>query len=253
MFTLKELKTMAVRDGVPQAIVEKDYILSIALNAIAESELSKKCVFKGGTAIRKFYFKEARYSEDLDFTANGMEKNDCLRMLRTVFEGKTFENIAFAEIEEVKTTAGLKAAVKCLGPLNHAQRIRLDFSFRDNMIDTPKERDIIDSYNTGPARMRVMGIEEVFAEKLHALGSRCAPRDLYDIWFLLGKGVKVDSKVLEHKFAFYNEKFNAKKAIENARKGEKEWKQDLQPLLSVLPDYKMVESEVEKGLERLLI
>jgi len=252
MLTLSELKRMAARGGVPQAIVEKDYSLSVALKALAGSELAQRCVFKGGTAIRKAYFKEARYSEDLDFTAISMEKADCLRLLRAALEGRTAEGIAFADIEEVKTAAGLKAAVKYLGPLSHAQRIRFDFSFRDNLVEKPKERELIDYYNLGPAKMQVLGIEEIFAEKLHALVSRSAPRDLYDVWFLLGKGVKVDSKVLERKFAFYNENFDAKKAIDNARKSEEEWKRDLQPLLKTLPDYKKVESEVEKGLGLLL-
>jgi len=251
MLALSELKRTSAREGVPQAIVEKDYALSVALKALAGSELAQRCVFKGGTAIRKAYFKEARYSEDLDFTAINMERGGCLRLLRAALEGKTTEGIVFAEIEEVKTSAGLKAAVKYIGPLGYAQRIRFDFSFRDNLVEKPKERELIDSYNLGPARMQVMGIEEIFAEKLHALGSRFAPRDLYDAWFLLGKGIKADSKVLERKFAFYNEKFDAKKAIDNARKSEGEWKRDLQPLLKVLPDYKKVESEVEKGLDLL--
>jgi predicted nucleotidyltransferase component of viral defense system len=248
MLTLSELKRMAAREGVPQAIVEKDYALSVALKALSGSELAKKCVFKGGTAIRKAYFKEARYSEDLDFTAIGMEKGDCMRLLRSALEGKASEGIAFAEIEEVKTAAGLKAAVKYLGPLGYAQRIRFDFNFRDNLAEKPKERKLIDSYGIGPAKMQVLSIEEIFAEKLHALGSRSAPRDLYDVWFLLGKGVRADSRVLGRKFGFYNEKFDAKKAIDNARKSEGEWKRDLQPLLRILPDYGKVEREVEKGL-----
>src|SRR3989338_1517373 len=249
MLALSELKRMAAREGVPQAIVEKDYALSVALKVLAGSELAQRCVFKGGTAIRKPYLKGARNSEDLAFTATIMEKGACLRLLRAALEGKTTEGILFADIEEIMTAAGLKAAVKYLGPLGYAQRIRFDFSFRDNLAEKPEVRGLIDSYSIGPAKMQVMGIEEIFAEKLHALGSRSAPRDLYDVWFLLGKGVKVDSKVLERKFDFYNEKFDAKKAIDNARKSEEEWTRDLQPLLKMLPDYEKVEREVKKVLD----
>lgn len=68
MISLKELKRLAGREGVPQAVVEKDYALSVVLKAIAGSELANGVVFKGGTAIRKAYFREARFSEDLDFS-----------------------------------------------------------------------------------------------------------------------------------------------------------------------------------------
>ncbi len=72
MFTLNELKRTALKEGVPQAIVEKDYALSVALKAIAGSQAAPRLVFKGGTAIRKIYFENARFSEDIDFNSIGL-------------------------------------------------------------------------------------------------------------------------------------------------------------------------------------
>jgi uncharacterized protein len=49
--------------------IEKDYVLSWILQGIAENEsLAKALVFKGGTVLKKAYFKDYRFSEDLDFT-----------------------------------------------------------------------------------------------------------------------------------------------------------------------------------------
>jgi predicted nucleotidyltransferase component of viral defense system len=49
--------------------IEKDYILSWILQGVAENEnLSKALVFKGGTVLKKAYFKDYRFSEYLDFT-----------------------------------------------------------------------------------------------------------------------------------------------------------------------------------------
>ena len=248
MLSTLELKRLALREGVPGATVEKDYILSVLLKALANTDLSTKAIFKGGTAIRKVYFKDARFSEDLDFTTLSMDRAECLGILRSTLEGKEYDGVKFGIIEEERTSAGLKAAVKYTGPLNFAQRIRFDFSFRDNLVGKPEQREIIDIYGIGPAKMHVLGIEEVFAEKLHALGSRIAPRDLYDVWFLLGKGVKVDKDLLDRKFAFYNEKFYVKKAMENSKKGEEEWKKDLRQLLRVVPPYATVEAGVRDGL-----
>ena len=36
--------------------------------AIAESELRDKLAFKGGTALKRAYYPDYRFSEDLDFT-----------------------------------------------------------------------------------------------------------------------------------------------------------------------------------------
>jgi predicted nucleotidyltransferase component of viral defense system len=233
-------------------VIEKDMALSAALKTIAGSELAKHAVFKGGTAIKKAYFAEARFSEDLDFTSMDLDKNGCLRLLKDALEGRTInEAITFKELEEEKTSAGIRAAVKYRGPLEHAQRIKFDFNFRENLAEKPLARKMIDPYRFGDAELQVMGIEEIFAEKLHALCSRSAPRDLYDAWFLFGKGIRIDRRVLDRKFAYYDETFDAKKAVENARKSRDNWNKALRHLLKKLPEVSQIELEVEKKLQEI--
>jgi uncharacterized protein len=83
VLSLTELKRTALKAGVPQGTIEKDYVLSVVLREIAESELSKSLVFKGGTAIKKVYFTEARFSEDLDFTVlPGFTRQTVMRELK---------------------------------------------------------------------------------------------------------------------------------------------------------------------------
>ena len=251
MLKLSELKRMALKEGVPQALVEKDYALSAALKAIAASELARHVVFKGGTAVRKAYFKEARFSEDLDFTVLGLERGECLELLKETLERKQIGDASFEKVEEERTPAGLKAAVKYEGPLAHAQRIRFDFNFRENIAEKPERRELFDIYGIGQAEMDVLSLEEIFAEKLHALGSRSAPRDLYDTWFLFSKGMEPHKEIVERKFAYYNQKFDAKNAIENARKSRENWEWDLRQLVRKLPDFETLEREVEKRLEQI--
>jgi predicted nucleotidyltransferase component of viral defense system len=243
-----ELKRAAVKEGIPQAVMEKDIALSAALKVISGSHLTKHLVFKGGTAIKKVYFKEARFSEDLDFSVFGMAKGECVDMLRDALEGTGIEGIEFEKIKEEETSAGLKTSVRFIGPLAHPQRIRFDLSFRDNLVEEPNLRRIIDSYGLGPAELQVMSLEEILAEKLHALDSRSAARDLYDVWFLFGKGVEVDGEVLGRKFAYYDERFDAGKTIENARKSKENWTRDLRNLLRKLPEYDPLEKMVERKL-----
>jgi len=49
-------------------VLERDYCLAWFLNAMAESDLRPVLAFKGGTALKRCYFAEYRFSEDLDFT-----------------------------------------------------------------------------------------------------------------------------------------------------------------------------------------
>jgi predicted nucleotidyltransferase component of viral defense system len=250
MLNLKELKRIAVEEGIPQAIVEKDLALSVALKAIAQQALAKHIIFKGGTAIRKVYFKEARFSEDLDFNILDIDKKTCLELLRYALEGISFETIKFEKIEEERTPEGLKITIKFIGPLVQPQRIRFDFNFRQNLVEKPSMRESIDSYGLGKVELLALSLEEIFAEKIHALVSRSAPRDLYDVWFLFGKNVRLDAHTVKAKFAYYGEKFDLAKLENKINDYEKDWQRDLRHLMGAVPEFKVLANEVISELKK---
>lgn len=69
-----EIQQKARAVGVRDQQIEKDYILSWILFGVAKHEqLLKAIVFKGGTVLKKVYFKDYRFSEDLDFTLQNAE------------------------------------------------------------------------------------------------------------------------------------------------------------------------------------
>src|ERR1700682_2271517 len=53
---------------IPESALERDYCLAWFLCALAESDLKPRLGFKGGTALKRCYFGDYRFSEDLDFT-----------------------------------------------------------------------------------------------------------------------------------------------------------------------------------------
>lgn len=64
-----EIQNKARESGVRDQQIEKDYVLSWILQGISQhEELSKAIVFKGGTVLKKIYFEDYRFSEDLDYT-----------------------------------------------------------------------------------------------------------------------------------------------------------------------------------------
>src|SRR4030042_1843958 len=63
------LQEMRQRSGLPWEVLERDYLLSWILAGISRVDaLRESLVFKGGTALKKCYFGDYRYSEDLDFS-----------------------------------------------------------------------------------------------------------------------------------------------------------------------------------------
>ena len=76
----KRLEEARGDTGLSWEIIEKDYILSWVLAGIAANKkLQNELIFKGGTALKKCYFGNYRFSEDLDFTAKeGIVRGDLL-------------------------------------------------------------------------------------------------------------------------------------------------------------------------------
>jgi len=71
------LRGEAQRQGVPLDVVEKDFALGHVLASIYRgAELADVLVFKGGTALKKAYFGDYRFSVDLDFTAVAGPRGD---------------------------------------------------------------------------------------------------------------------------------------------------------------------------------
>ncbi|MHB1921351.1 MAG: nucleotidyl transferase AbiEii/AbiGii toxin family protein, partial [Chitinophagaceae bacterium] len=84
-----EIQQKAREVGVRDQQIEKDYILSWILKGIAQHEqLSKTIVFKGGTVLKKIYFEDYRFSEDLDFTLlnNEITNEQIFEWFNEVFE-----------------------------------------------------------------------------------------------------------------------------------------------------------------------
>jgi len=68
---LSLLSNRLARQGgrrIPETVLERDYCLSWFLVGLSRSPLRDRLAFKGGTALKKCYFGDYRFSEDLDFT-----------------------------------------------------------------------------------------------------------------------------------------------------------------------------------------
>jgi predicted nucleotidyltransferase component of viral defense system len=70
MILQKEIVTIAEQVGVTKSVIDKDWVLGHFIAAMyAVTEIKENLIFKGGTCLRKCWFPDYRFSEDLDFTS----------------------------------------------------------------------------------------------------------------------------------------------------------------------------------------
>ena len=80
MISTAEVQRIAGALGLEPRVIDHDYVLGSYLCFLGiQSTVQEKWLFKGGTALRKCYFEEYRFSEDLDFTVLGMISVESLR------------------------------------------------------------------------------------------------------------------------------------------------------------------------------
>ncbi len=68
---LSLLSNRLAREGgrrILESVLERDYCIAWLLVGLSRSSIRDKLAFKGGTALKRCWFGDYRFSEDLDFT-----------------------------------------------------------------------------------------------------------------------------------------------------------------------------------------
>ena len=91
MIDASKIRSLAAQVELDPGVVEKDYVLSKILMALAQVDsFSNNLVFKGGTALKKCYYPHWRFSEDLDFTSRApMKPKEVKAIFKQVVEATT--------------------------------------------------------------------------------------------------------------------------------------------------------------------
>jgi len=246
MITKDELSSYARFKKLNLGQAEKDYFQDIVLFCIYRT-YATEMVFKGGTALSKCYGLD-RFSEYLDFTAT------------TPFEiYQIKENLnRFMEYDiEEKQVAGnnLKITMRITGPLyngiKHSKcKLVLDVSYRENLIKTPKIKKITPHSNMPAFDVYVMDEEEIFAEKIRAICSREKARDIYDLWFLIRKGIIPRQEIINEKLKYYSASWDLETLIKRIKDRKLSWKKELSQLITNVPDFDEVYKEVVDVFEK---
>jgi uncharacterized protein len=189
-----EIQQKANAVGVRDQQIEKNYILSWILFGIAKHEqLSKAIVFKGGTVLKKVYFENYRFSEDLDFTLLNAEisNEQIFSWFKQVFEFIKEEasiplNIIDNKEHEDSDINFYISYISLLGGQGNNKRVKVDISRSEQLVFEPVMKDMFVEYTDLEAyQLLYYPLEEVLVEKMRLVMQRMQARDFYDIWYLL--------------------------------------------------------------------
>lgn len=213
---LKILERTSAQTGFPLRLIEKDYYLTIIISRINQ-ELSNNLIFKGGTCLNKIYYEYYRLSEDLDFTLN-LPKDNPTRATRRKAINPIKESIAgftkrLGMDVDNPEHAGHNESTQYIYYLTYdsavlpaKESIKLEIGLRFNPILQPVEMKIhhkfIHPFTGEPlfeaGNLKCLNLKELVAEKMRAASTRetIAPRDFYDLGYLLKKGFDFKDKEL---------------------------------------------------------
>ncbi|MFA5745395.1 MAG: nucleotidyl transferase AbiEii/AbiGii toxin family protein [archaeon] len=246
MMDITELKEYNKKLNLNLGQTETNYIHTAILFAISKL-FPEKFIFKGGTCLMLCYNLN-RFSEDLDFTIIEPESDldDCLTKIKLFLQNY---NVSI-DYKIEKKGKYEDIYVYFYGPLykdtnNTRCKIALDFSNRkDNLLPgTPLAVNHV--YREFPLfYINTLNENEIFAEKVRAIITRNKARDLFDLHFLIKKGIQADFELINKKLEIYGYKFDLNRFIETLNNKKSIWKSELSQLITNVPNFKTVSKEV---------
>ncbi len=180
---------------IPESVLERDYCLAWFLAALAESDLKAVLGFKGGTALKRCYFGDYRFSEDLDFTLTAQVTPEQLKArLEPVYASVRDASaivFGFDREDRQKHEHSYTFYLRYEGPLPRGNDVKVDITLREKLVHPLQERTVLrgyDEFRDLPENRLLLAysLEEIATEKTLALADRARnePRDLYDLWHL---------------------------------------------------------------------
>ncbi|TRZ94642.1 nucleotidyl transferase AbiEii/AbiGii toxin family protein [bacterium] len=201
---IKTLERVAKKKEFLLSLLEKDYYLTLILSRV--HELSDGLIFKGGTCLNKIYYVYYCLNEDLDFNmklpryeATRGERRKCIQPVKDnikkfaeQFGMKIDESISPGR-NESKQYIYYFIYQSALRPIE--AKIKFEIGLRFNPIAPIEERQVQHNFLhpfTGEplfdgGKVACLSLNELLSEKLRAAAIRekVAPRDFYDLDFLL--------------------------------------------------------------------
>ena len=243
---------------IPEAVLERDYCLSWFLAGLSKTSLTDLLVFKGGTAIKKCYIPDYRFSEDLDFTLRedvSFEKiEECLAIVFEYAERASGIKLRISRYDRHLHENCHTFFLGYEGPLPSvsAKEVKVDITINEKLVFPIASKPVLkayDEYEDLPEneRIGVYSLNEIVSEKIIALldPARNEPRDLYDLWHLTTNGyanLAYLTEAVELKIKFRGKELTDVKEnlIHKEARLKKLWQARLSSQMILLPEFEQV-------------
>jgi predicted nucleotidyltransferase component of viral defense system len=255
LITRGAITRIADADGVSAPVVERDYVLTHIVQALAQLEPPTGLVFKGGTALRLCFYEDYRYSADLDFSLVGLSDSGAVAFLRRALE-RCAEAIGFPQLALPDADPLL---IHYVGPLGGEREIKLDLADDELVLETGNNA-LIRRYSDQVEERSALStytLEEIAAEKLRCVIQRLLCRDISDLHRLfVREGVDVETVWLmfEQKTrarnldpARFTERLSAREPQYRRR-----WERELSDLEPEVPPFEQVIRQLRRQLRDYL-
>jgi len=203
MITKEQIQDLSKKLNIDWYSILREYIQIVFLSTLYNEKDSQEVFFKGGTSLR-LLLNSFRFSEDLDFTTKlDIKENEKLVNIAVEKANLTIPNLTFKKSKSIAQS--YCGSIKYQSDeYKYPLSIHVEFSHGEKPI-TKKESLLDTPFPVSPYPIIVhMSWEEILAEKIRALMTRAKGRDLFDIYYLLSKGIKIDMKLVNKKLELIN-------------------------------------------------
>ena len=261
MITYSHIQRLAAKQGLPEEIIEKDYLIELVLFYFAKDSFFKeRLVFRGGTALKKVYFPDYRFSEDLDFLVDDKENlreyeqriDKLLAVINSQFPFRLDKRselnkdrlqffILYDIFTEIKAVKELKVDILSDSFIPSYQTIKILFGYQE----FKKENLSLKTYR----------LEAVVSDKIsRILDVDNEPRDIYDLWYLLKlelDGIRIKTE-LKKRYGYdaYLPNLLTELTKEAYRRN---WRIRLEKQIPELPRYETITEELKSLIKTKLL
>lgn len=196
MIAYSEIEDESMKLGVPPETIEKDYHLDWYLAALWIERLFPQFLFYGGTAIKKLYVSNHRFSEDIDLiSGERLALESVSRALDQAHaflekEANLFYSCRREEISVLGTQTRFVIDYRGFSQIGGIKRFLVDFAQGIEGLPEAVTKELITGYRDLKERkipIRALPLEVICADKLALIvdRKRREPRDIYDLWSAL--------------------------------------------------------------------
>jgi len=239
MIPSNEFTEFSVKHNVPITTIERDYVQNCILKYLDKPYL----VLKGGTGIKKMYFRDYRFSDDLDFTlTDRINSNQITKLfseiIREIYQeyGISFQNNI--KLREIKTGFRFVLYFQIKSSLL-SLKFDLTKSEYEKILLPIKKLSVLNPYSEEIiANVQSYALEEIMAEKIRSVFQRTRPRDIYDIVQIAEDCNKNHIEgILPEKMGSKNVKYDINDLINRKKDYKFAWNNSLKTLMREIPDF----------------